>query len=258
MFTFFDLKPLRILLICCLVGAPIVVSAQEAEPPLFVQVRTTYINPGMQAKYVEFINRLNAARVKAGVERGTLVTRTRTGRSGYVSVTLYDSYAELQTGADSLVSDDEWADMMGLIADSVRGGTVQTFFTRQDLGRQGAINVNEAEAYLTILVDIKPGTNQAYEEAMHKLVEATEKVAPDVGWIAYGPDMSSANTYRFVIPWTWATIDQPGMSIPERYIRAFGETQGMKWLDQLNEPVESAENYMTVGVPELSYFPDQE
>ena len=94
----------RFLLMLCLALAPLGVAAGEAaDPPLFVQVRTTYVQPGMAAKYEEFLTRLNAARQKAGEDRGTFVTRSRTGRNAYYGITLYDRYSDLQgSGLGSL------------------------------------------------------------------------------------------------------------------------------------------------------------
>lgn len=247
----------RFLLMLCLAFVPLGVAAGEAaDPPLFVQVRTTYIQPGMATKFEEFLTRLNAARQKAGDDRATFVTRSRTGRSAYYGITLYDRYSDLQgSGLGSLFNEQELAEVTGLISESVRGGMVQTFFARQDLGRQAGVAPLEADAFLTLLVTVKPGQGFAYEQALMKLVEATEKVAPDLGWIAYAPDMSSANVYRFVIPWSWETIDDPGMSIPERYTKAFGEDEGMKWLNQLNEGIESVTTTMTIARQDLSYTP---
>ena len=123
----------RFLLMLCLALAPLGVAAGEAaDPPLFVQVRTTYVQPGMAAKFEEFLTRLNAARYKAGEDRGTFVTRSRTGRNAYYGITLYDRYSDLQgSGLGSLFNEQELAEVTGLISESVRGGMVQTFFARR-------------------------------------------------------------------------------------------------------------------------------
>lgn len=232
---------------------PAVAGAEEGSGPLFVQVRTTTVKPGQNGTYEGFIQRLNAARAKAAWPLSTLVAQHRTGENRYLNVTLYDRYSDLQKSVRSLFDDREWGDLMEMVEESVAGGQVQTFFSRPDLGRQVPLTPAEADGFIIIMVRVKQGMGPAYEEALQKLVEATGKVAPELGWIAYSPDLSSANTYRFVIPQTWEGIDTPGLSIPERYVKAFGEEEGLQWLNRLNEPIDSVDTFMTVNRSDLSY-----
>ena len=77
-----------------------VAQAQSADSAILAQVRTTHVKPGMNATFEAFLKRLNALNKKHGTGMPTLVTRTRTGHNGYISITMMDAFADLKPGAN--------------------------------------------------------------------------------------------------------------------------------------------------------------
>jgi len=235
-----------------------VAQAQSADSAILAQVRTTHVKPGMNATFEAFLKRLNALNKKHGTGMPTLVTRTRTGHNGYISITMMDAFADLKPGANwvDTFGAKESAELSRMIAESVAGGQVQTFNVRRDLGRQPSLTPRGADAFMTILITVKQNSGPAYEEALAKLVEASAKVAPNVRWVAYSPGMSSSNLYRVVVPIDWED-ESVAMPIPERYTKAFGEKEGSKWAQQLSGATEKIETMMTINRPDLSSIPEE-
>jgi len=150
----------------------------------------------------------------------------------------------------------ETAKLMTMINESVESTSVALYMTRQDLGRPSNRTPSEFELFWTYLIKVKPNANAAYEEALAKVVEASAKVAPDLHWIAYEPG-PSASRYRIVAPLMWEDLEQAPMPIPERLVRAFGESEGMKWSRQLTESTEDVEIRLTLNRMDLAYQPAQ-
>jgi hypothetical protein len=232
--------------------------AQSADSATLAQVRTTYVSAGKNGTFEAFLQRLKALEEKHDTGMPRLVTRNRSGQNGYISISLMDDFSDLKPGANwvETYGAKEAAELSRMLAESVTGGQVQTFIVRRDLGRPSSIAPPDADAFITLLITVKQNGGPAYEEALTKLVEASAKVAPEVYWLAYSPDMHSDNVYRVVIPISWEDDSGPAMPIPQRYSSAFGEAEGAKWLKQLNDSIESILTMMTINRPDLSTIPE--
>ncbi len=230
-------------------------AAEEQDSgPLFVEVRTTEVNPGKNAAYERLIGMVRAAQREAEWDNLSVTHQVRIGNvSTYYTATFHNSFTEMQP--NNLFGDNA-EEFFALVAEAVKSSKIQVFMSAPDIGRPPPQDGPPADFFTTLLVRVNPGSQQAYEEAVQKLVEATDKTAPDLNWFGYAPGTATGPTYRFIIPGFWATADDQGMSIPERYIAAFGEEEGGRWIRQLNSAVAEATTTMSINRPDLSYFPD--
>jgi hypothetical protein len=229
--------------------------AAEAQPPMMVQVRTSIIKPGMNARYEEFVQQLNGLRAKHGTPQGHFIQQARTGELAYYTVTPFQQFSEMQgVNWRATFGEREAAKLMTMISESVETTSLALYMSRPDLGRPSDQPPGEYEVFWTYLIKVKQNAGAAYEEALAKVVEASAKVAPDLHWLAYAPG-PSASRYRVVAPLMWADLETSPMPIPERLVRAFGESEGMKWNRQLTEATEDVEIRLTLNRMDLAYQP---
>ena len=137
--------------------------------------------------------------------------------------------------------------------EAIANTRVENFIPRADLSR--TTELEPFEIVLVIRVEVALGRTQAYEEFMHKLVEATDKVAPDQHWFGYAPGLGAGTTYRFAIPMNWADLDNPGMSIAERLGKHFGEKKAASMLEENAANIVEVVDSVSINRPDLSVTP---
>jgi hypothetical protein len=103
----------------------------------------------------------------------------------------------------------------------------------------------EAQGFWRILeVKIRPGTDEAYEDFVKKIIEAHDKANSPAYWAGYQVVVGKpGGTYRFVRSFEkWADLDSDRPSNLAVLIGAFGEKEGKR---MLNEGMRNVEGTMT-------------
>jgi hypothetical protein len=213
--------------------------------------------PGKAAQFEAALKRYGTALKEADPDQPFIVRTIAVGGPGnrYVVLQPLDKPSDLRfrpVMVDAYGAEE--AAKIGAAFDGAIAETrLETFLPRRDLGRPPELG--PAEIVLVIRATVANGRAQAYEEFMHKLVEATDKVAPDVMWFGYAPGIGAGSTYRFAIPMDWADLDDPGMSIPERLARHFGEQEAAAILAANVENTVEVTYGISVNRPDLSIQP---
>lgn len=232
-------------------------SAQAQEPPALVAIRVVDTVPGKAAQFEAALKRYGEALNKVAPEEGFNVRSIAVGGPGsrYVIFRALDKPSDLKFRAvvAEAFGEEEAARVAAQFDGAVAETRAETFVPRQDLSR--SMELGPFEIVLVIRVEVVNGRQQAFEDFIHKLVEATDKVAPDQTWFGYAPGIGAGTTYRFAIPMNWADLDDPGLSIPERLTKHFGEEEAAAILAANVENTVEVGNAITVNRPDLSVQP---
>lgn len=230
--------------------------AQDATPAL-VSIRMVDVVPGKAAQFEAVLAKFGEAVRKVQPERGFGVRVPAVGGpgSGYYIYQFLDKASDLQQRAVLVEAfgQEEAAEIGAMLDEAVENTRVETFIPREDLSRR--TELGDFEVVHVIRVDVAIGGAPAFEDYMHKLVEATDKVAQDTNWFGYSPGIGAGTTYRFAIPMNWADLDDPGMTIAQRLQEAFGDKEAAKILASRDAVVTQVQTALTVARPDLSVQP---
>jgi hypothetical protein len=231
-------------------------SAQDGGPG-FVSVRLVETVPGKAAQFEAALKKYGEALQKVTPDRGMNVRNIGVGGPGnaYVVFTTMEKLSDQQPRnvLAEAFGEDQAAATAAAFDEAIAQTRVENFIPRADLSR--TTELGDFEIVLTIRVEVANGGAQAYEDFVHKLVEATDKVAPDQTWYGYAPGIGAGTTYRFAIPMNWADLDDPGMSIPERLAKHFGEKEAAEILAANAANVVAVNTALSVNRPDLSVQP---
>ena len=230
--------------------------AQDTAPAL-VSIRMVDVVPGKAQQFEAVLAKFGEAVKKVEPERGFGVRVPAVGGpgSGYYIYQFLDKVSDLQQRAVLVdaFGQEEAAKIGAMLDEAVENTRVETFIPREDLSRR--TELGDFEVVYVIRVDVAIGGAAAFEEYLHKLVEATDKVAKDTNWFGYSPGIGAGTTYRFAIPMNWADLDNPGMTIEQRLQKAFGDREAAKILASRDAVVTQVQTALTVARPDLSVQP---
>ena len=228
---------------------------EQSAVPLFLEVRTTEVNPGKNAAYERLVGMVRQAQREAEWDGLSFTHQVRVGKAGtYYTATQHNSFTEL--APNNLIGDDDIEEFNALLAESIKSSTVQVFMIRNDLGREPPQTDTPPDYYTTLLVQVKRGSGPVYEEAVQRLVEANEKISSSNYWFGSSPGIAAGSTYRFVLPGRWATSDLPTKTNIEVVTEAFGEAEANRWVLQIGGAIDDVQTTMSINRPDLSYLPD--
>jgi hypothetical protein len=240
-------------MIGALMMIPLAASAQDGGPGL-VSVRLVQTVPGKAAQFETALKKYGEALKKVAPDRGLNVRNISVGGPGnaYVVFTTMDKPSDQQQRnvLAEAFGEGQAAATAAAFDESIAQTRVENFIPRADLSR--SMELDDFEIVLTFRVEVANGGAQAYEAFMHKLVEATDKVAPDQTWFGYAPGIGAGTVYRFAIPMNWADLDDPGLSIPERLAKHFGEKEAAEILAANAANVVEVNSAISVNRPDLS------
>lgn len=231
-------------------------SPQDTTPAL-VSIRMVDVVPGKAQQYEAVLAKFREAVKKVDPDQGFGVRVPAVGGSG----SGYYIYRFLEKASDlrqrnvlvEAFGQEEAAAIGAMLDEAVENTRVETFIPREDLSRR--TELGDFEVVYVIRVEVAIGGAPAFEDYMHKLVEATDKVDKDSNWFGYSPGIGAGTTYRFAVPMNWADLDNPGMTISQRLEKAFGEKEAANILASRDAVVTQVETGLTVGRPDLSLEP---
>jgi hypothetical protein len=215
------------------------VGAQTA-PPQKYNVITVEVKPGANAQFEEFVHKLrDAVEKNKGPERW-LASQSMSGNPVYTFTRPFASWAGEfgQAASDPLVKaygDQEAARLVGLLAASTANESTAIYVARPDLSRPRPAPAAGSPAATPVAVEfldlnVKLGKEQQFEGYVKKLIEATNKAAPNAYWEMrqrqFGPGNAAA--YRVVLTFpTWADLDKPPEKpLQQRLTEQFGAAEG--------------------------------
>ena len=214
------------------------IEAQTA-PPQKYDVITVEVKPGANAQFEEFVHKLRDAVEKNKGSERWLASQSMSGNPVYTFSRPFATWAGEfgQAASDPLVKaygDQEAARLLGLLAASAANESTAFYVARPDLSRPRPATAGAPAAtpaaveYLDL--NVKLGKEQQFEGYVKKLVEATNKTAPNAYWEMrqrqFGP--GNAALYRVVLTYaTWADLDRPPeKSLQQRLTEQFGAAEG--------------------------------
>jgi hypothetical protein len=215
------------------------VRAQTA-PPQKYDVITVEVKPGANAQFEEFVHKLRDAVEKNKGPEHWLASQSMSGNPVYTFSRPFGTWAGEfgQAPSDPLVKaygEQEAARLAGLLAASVASESTAIYVARPDLSRPRPPAAAGAPAATPVAVEfldlnVKLGKEQQFEGYVKKLIEATNKAAPNAYWEMrqrqFGP--GNAAGYRVVLTFAaWADLDKPPeKSLLQRLTEQFGAAEG--------------------------------
>ena len=214
------------------------ICAQTAAPQKY-DVITIEVKPGANAQFEEFVHKLrDAVEKNKGPERW-LASQSMSGNSVYTFTRPFATWAGEfgQAASDPLIKaygDQEAARLLGLLAASAANESTAFYVGRPDLSRPRPPVAAGSPAATPVAVEyldlnVKLGKEQQFEGYVKKLIEATNKAAPNAYWEMrqrqFGP--GNAAGYRVVLTYaTWADLDKPEKPLQQRLTEQFGGAEG--------------------------------
>ncbi len=219
-------------------------------------LRTTEVYPGKNALFEEALAKVIEATRQVTPESGFSTQVAGLGPGArYYSLSFYEKFSDMRPEPllVQAFGDEEAGRIVAMFAESVKGTAVQAFIPRADLSRTRELD--SFEVVWTVLITVKPGMADQYEEYLKQVVEATTQADPGRFWFTYAPSAGAANVYRIAIPMNWTDLDRRGLPIAERLEKAFGERRAAAIMEQGRSATEHVESLLTIARPDLSYVP---
>lgn len=236
-----------------IVGSAVV--AEPAEPMVYV-VSTFDVKPGYEAQFEEFVLAWKKAAEQVEAARSYNVSSTAVGPSGvYSFARRIRSFTEMGTAVNPLTKvyeADEVSRLMALYRDST--ANARSFIARMvpDLSRPAPARDTPYQIAIYYSFDIKPGMADEWASAVRKLVEATEKSAPEAYFSTWTTTLGGDSGYTVIVPMDWADLDTPKKPIPQRLEEVFGKRVADRTIAALNRASNGVTSVIMRPRPELA------
>jgi len=257
------MKSAAIALLCCLGFGGLSTLAEESAPtevarPYLVSVLTIEVKPGTQSLFENFVGKYKAAADKVkGVPSWFASSPGIGSNTTYTFAQPFGSFAELFQDRNILTEvydEAEIADIMGMARASMVKSSSAVYMHRGDLSRSFPASDKPPVITLFIGFRVREGKSAAFENYVKKIVEATDKVAPDLHWESYAGVFAADLDYGVRVPmWNAAELDTVPMGIQERLVKAFGKREGDRIYDAGQATIADQQNGISRVRTDLSH-----
>jgi hypothetical protein len=233
------------------------VHAQEG-PPTGYGLLTIKVKPGTAPQFEQFMAKYREAANRTNLKATWLANSSLFGEQGVYRFarpfTRVSELAEQSTPIVDAFGPEEAAKIFQLAASSVESSYNEPLFSRTDLSRAPPPGA-QAVAVLILTINVKVGANDAYEDYVRKIIEASNKT--DQGrWLAFSGGPGSQSDYTVIIPYTsWEAVETQVMPIPERLRETFGKREGTRIYEAGTATIETLNTEMVRARPDLSRIP---
>ena len=213
--------------LCALMLAAASFGAEGGAPQRWL-VTTYEPEPGMQMQHEMLARRYVAAADAIDWERPWFVSATiLSDTPRYVVAIPVDSMAMFGTQPNILAEaegPDAMAEVLEIASETYEHVSSGMAVHRPDLGIAPPERDGPPVGYWSIRVKVKPGGEQAYQDYLRAIVEASDEQY----WNLFQGGFGSAGWWVANIPvWDWADLDQPpGPGIAARLREQFGDRRG--------------------------------
>lgn len=245
------------LAVLCAIGA----RAEDSER-MIVRAVVHEIQPGAQQAYEAVVKKYVSASNKLDTKNYFYATTQDLGNPNvYVYTALFPSFAAMELDPVDPIAKAYGTTEAARISKGIEGKmtseSVGTWVRRLDLSPKQPDNQPAASFIFTLSVGIRPDGIAQYEEALKKVAEATNAVAPELSYSAWSPAIGSTNAYVFRRTLqSYADLDNANSPVPVRLEKHFGKREAEKIMKTLNSVVVSVSSTLSRPRPELSYLPN--
>lgn len=228
----------------------------QNQPMGFITTRVD-VKPGANGQFENFIMQFKAAAEETNWPSAWNASQVAVGTTNqYLFISPFNSHQELATPVTAVLarahSSDEVAEIVVGLRESVANMVTGTYYQRDDMSHPPASPVQNQEVVLSIQVNATPGRELAFEEWLHRVVDAS---ADNITWMAFNKGFGDGPDYVFRIPQTWADLDGPASSPQQRVLNAFGPIAGNAIVNMGANATASRTYQLHVPRPDLSYSP---
>jgi len=234
--------------------------AEEAAPTLF-QVSQFNVKLGYEVQFEEFLQAWKKASKSVKEAPTYYASSPGIGAFGlYSFATPIKSFTELAVEVNPLAQvydEAEAARLFGLYRESTI--SANNFVVRMipALSNPAPPRDKPYDASLFYNIDVNPGMEAEYTEALAKIVEASKKVAKDNYFTTWVSPLGGTNDYTVIIPRDWVDLDTPPKPIPQLLTEAFGKKVAARTMDTIAKTSNGVQITVRRNRPDLSYIAGQ-
>jgi len=230
----------------------------EETGPQRVSVITIEVKPGTQGVFETFVKKFKAAADSVENAPNWFASSPGIGsNTTYTFAQPFVSYAELFQDRNILAEVYEPAEIeeiMAMARSSMLSSDSAVYVHRPDLSRSFPETDKPPVVTLFIGFQIHEGKSGQFENFLRRVVEATDKVAPDLHWESYMGAIAADLDYGVRIPmWDAADLDVQPMGVKERLVEAFGKREGERLFESGQAAIDHVQDGVSRMRPDLSH-----
>jgi hypothetical protein len=208
-------------------------AAHAQDAPELSSVLTVEVKPGTNGQFEEFVTKFRDAAEETNSSLRWRAVSAESGSDAYVFTRPFGSFAALEDAGPDLTEvygAEEAQRLLGLLAASAASMSTTIYADRPDLSRPWPALEGTPAAVLYIDLNVRVGMEAAFEDYVHKVVEATDATAPEAFWLmrqrVFGPGTANG-AYRVAVVFPeWSDLDAQEKPIPQRMREHFGAEEG--------------------------------
>ncbi|MDA0927134.1 MAG: hypothetical protein O2861_03535 [Proteobacteria bacterium] len=237
-------------------GMAVLAGSVQAQQPLGYVVTQVEVEPGAAGQFETFVRNYKAAAEAIDWPTAWTASQIAVGNTNsYTFVSAFTSHSQLSVPSAALLSQahsaDEVVEIVQDLRESVKSLVTGTYYLREDLSNPFPQAMSNPEVFVTIGVNIEPGTNLDFEYWIQRVADASDSNF----WNGLVKGYGEGFNYVFRTPTSWAALDQAPTSPQQRVLDQYGPIAGTAITDLAAGSAVEAVYNLVVNRPELSYTP---